>query len=227
MSIDIEFSRFAQSYQEYDVIQKEVTKKLLSFVKTEPKRILDLGCGSGNVYKMIPWKIEHFIGVDFAPKMLELHPKAEHVECIYGDFENEELYEYLIHYDFDYIISSSALQWAKDLQKVFRFIASFQTNIAVAIFSANTFKTLHKTANIPSLLRSKEEVITLAKRHFDIKVSVENYTLEFENNKELFRYIKKTGVSGKRSVLNYKQTKALMQEYPLSYLEFEVVFLYS
>jgi len=226
MSIDLEFSRFANSYETYGIIQKNVTKHLLSLVDFQPKKILDLGCGSGNVYKMLSWDIEHFVGIDFAKNMLELHPKAKNVECIYGDFENPELYEYLLSYTFDIVLSSSALQWACDLDRVMRNVATLQTPVAFAIFGANTFKTLHQVANISSPLREVSEVETIVKRYFDLHhTEVQNYTLSFESNLEALRYIKRSGVSGKRGVLSYKETKKLIAEYPLSYLEFEVLYI--
>lgn len=60
-----------------------------------------------------------------------------------------------------------------------------------------------------------------------MNVEVINYKLEFDSTQEIFHYIKKTGVSGSRNVLTFKQMKQLLREYPLKYLEFEVVFLYS
>jgi malonyl-CoA O-methyltransferase len=41
----------------------------------------------------------------------------------------------------------------------------------------------------------------------------------------MFRYIKKSGVSGGKKRLGYKEMKALMKHYPLDYLEFEVLFV--
>jgi malonyl-CoA O-methyltransferase len=41
----------------------------------------------------------------------------------------------------------------------------------------------------------------------------------------MFRYIKKSGVSGGEKQLSYKQMKMLMEKYPLNYLEFEVLFV--
>jgi malonyl-CoA O-methyltransferase len=101
-------------------------------------------------------------------------------------------------------------------------------DFAFAIFTSNTFKTIHKTASISSVLKSKEEVLSLAKKYFpNLKHHHNQYKLEFENNIDMFRYIKKTGVSGNRAILSYKQTKELINKYPLNYLEFEVIFLYS
>jgi len=226
MSIDLEFSKFASSYDKYAVIQSQVVDELLKNLKYKPKTILDLGCGSGLLVKKIDWEIKYFLGVDFAKKMLECHPKTNDIECIYGDFENEELYEYLYMYDFEYVISSSALQWAKNLDKVFKNIKKLNSDIAFSIFTSNTFKSLHKTANIQSPLRSAKEVNDIAKKYFNCKSEIKTYKLEFKDNYEIFRYIKRSGVSGSRKILTYKQTKELIKNYPINYLEFEVLFLY-
>ncbi len=43
--------------------------------------------------------------------------------------------------------------------------------------------------------------------------------------KELFDYIKKSGVSGSSASLDFKNAKKLYKEYKLNYLEFEVIFV--
>ncbi|MDH4944919.1 methyltransferase domain-containing protein [Sulfurimonas sp. C5] len=227
MKINEQFSKYAAHYGRYNVIQEQVATTLLSHVHNKPKRILDLGCGSGALVNKIDWEYEQFTGVDFAQGMLDLHPKSKSIECIYGDFNDPKLYEQLRLRDFDYILSSSALQWTKDLNQVMANIQEFNAPVSLAIFTSGTFETLHKTAFLKPLLRSKEEVYELQKKHFDANFEVMQYKLEFENTRDMFRYIKKSGVSGSRNELSYKETKALMNEYPLNYLEFEVVFIYS
>lgn len=225
MKISSEFSKYASSYNSYNVIQNRVTDKLLSLVNSKPKNILDLGCGNGDLCKKISWKYDKFTGVDFAPGMLELHPKSKKIEAIYGDFNDATLFENLLTYKYDYIFSASALQWAEDLDKVFKNISLLNAPVALAIFTSNTFKTLNETASIKSILRSVDEINRLQKKYFDAKFEVVQYKLEFESTRDMFRYIKRSGVSGSRKVLNYKQTKKLMNDYPVNYLEFEVVFI--
>ncbi|MGE4397139.1 MAG: methyltransferase domain-containing protein [Sulfurimonas sp.] len=227
MKISSEFSKYALEYNSYNVIQKKVIEKLLSHVKHKPKNILDLGCGSGNLCRAIDWDYEHFTGVDFAEGMLKLHPRSQKIELIYADFNDDALFKSKLTYIYDFIFSASALQWADDLQRVFDNIKGLNAPVALAIFTSNTFKTINKTASIGSILRSADEVCELAKRYFDAKSEVVNYRLEFESTRDMFRYIKKSGVSGSRKILNYKESKKLLREYPLSYLEFEVTFIYS
>ncbi len=227
MKISSEFSKYAEHYGSHNVIQNKVVKKLLSHVKGEPKNILDLGCGRGAVCKNISWKHDSFTAVDFAPGMLELHPESPIIITMNGDFNNKALFEELSVNDYDYIISASALQWADDLGAVLKNIKRLDAPIALAIFTSNTFKTLNATASLKSILRSAEEINTLQKNYFNAAFEVVNYRLEFESTREMFRYIKQSGVSGSRKVLDYKQTKKLMRDYPINYLEFEVAFIIS
>jgi len=229
MKVQNEFSRYAEQYGNYNIIQEKVIRKLLDDLKEKPRNILDLGCGKGALYSAIDWKIEHFVGVDFAFRMLELHPKegknVELLECVYGDFNDSALFEQLSFIDFDRIFSASALQWAEDLEKVFRHIASLKRPVSLAIFSGSTFKTLFETAGVAPLLRSSDEIASLAKRFFNVDVAIVRYQLSFDSVREMFRYIKRSGVSGNRNLLGYKEMKKLMESYPLDYLEFEVVFI--
>ena len=227
MKVSFEFSKYATEYGNYNIIQKKVIDKLLASVKTKPQHILDLGCGSGELCKKIDWKYKSFIGVDFAKGMLELHPKSKKIECIYGNFNDKTLFEHLRTYKFDHIFSASALQWADNLEYVFKSIKSLDAPISLAIFTSNTFKTLNDTAGLNSILCSAQEIKFLQENYFDADFEVVNYKLEFDSVRDMFRYIKKSGVSASRKVLNFKQTKQLMQEYPLDYLEFEVVFITS
>jgi len=227
MKVSKEFSKHASSYELHNVIQDRVAQRLLQGVRSKPQNILDLGCGSGAICKKIDWKYKRFIGVDFAPGMLELHPKSKKIEAIYGDFNDNTLFENLRTYSYDYIFSASALQWAQDLEKTFASIKSLNAPVALAIFTANTFKTLHQTASLNSLLLASDEVNKLQKKYFDADFEVVNYKLEFETTRDMFKYIKESGVSGSRKELSFKQMKKLMNEYPLNYLEFEVAFIFS
>lgn len=225
MKISEEFSKHASEYESHNIIQKKVINKLLDDMVSKPQFILDLGCGNGSLCKSITWDYEKFVGIDFAPAMLELHPKAKNIEVMYGDFNDKKLFESLKSYQFEHIFSASALQWSKDLDTLFSTLAGLNTKLSLAIFTSGTFKTLHTKAGIEPLLRDKEEVNRLQKKYFNANFEILEYKLEFESVRKMFRYIKRSGVSGSRNVLSYTQTKKLMREYSLSFLEFEIVFI--
>lgn len=220
-----EFSRYAAEYGSRNVIQRLVANKLITSTETHPRRILDLGCGNGTLYSLIDWECEHFVGVDFSEQMLKHHPKSENVELVLGNFNDPALFERLGGEYFDRIYSASALQWAYDLDSVLKSLASLNTPMSLAIFTAGTFKTLHECAGVTPLLRSSDEVMAIAEKHMDAQFEVLHTTLDFDSVREMFRYIKRSGVSGGRRVLDFTQTKRLMETYPLEYLEFEVVFI--
>lgn len=227
MNISHEFSRFAEAYATYDDIQRQVARRLMEQLPDRPRRILDLGCGRGALYQLIDWQIEHFIGVDFAPRMLELHPKATNVECIFGDFNNPALYEHLQMIGFDRIFSASALQWSDDLAGALRLIRTLNAPVSLAIFTSGTFATLLKTAGVPPLLRSADVVEATVRTYFSAPMECVRYQIHFENTRQMLRYIKHSGVSGNRNLLTLTQTRRLMQAYPLDYLEFEVFFIHQ
>jgi malonyl-CoA O-methyltransferase len=225
MSVKNQFSINASDYNQYNIIQNKVIQSILKKISSKPNSILDLGCGTGDLYNLIDWPIKNYHAVDFSEKMLMIHPKAEEVNCILGDFNNPLLFDELGKLKIERIFSTSSLQWAEDLDATFRYIKKMDVPVSFAIFTANTFKTIFKTANIPPLLRSVDEVTSLASNYFDAVYETEKYTLSFNNTPEMFRYIKKSGVSGSRNILNYKNMKDLISNYPLDYLEFEVVFI--
>ena len=99
--------------------------------------------------------------------------------------------------------------------------------VSLAIFTSGTFKTLLKTASIPPLLRSKEKIIELSKRYFNAEHEVLEYSLEFASVRDMFRYMKKSGVGGGRNLLSVGQMRELMRDYPLNYLEFEIILLHE
>lgn len=225
MKVSSEFSKYALDYDSHNIIQNKVVKKLLQKVTIKPKYIIDIGCGRGAICKSIDWQYKELLGVDFAKGMLELHPKSDKVKTLYGDFDDDALFESLKKQKCQYIFSASALQWSQNLEKVFKNIKSLNMPIALAIFTSNTFKTLNKTANLDSVLYSAQKIQELQKKYFDADIEIVNYKLEFESTRDMFKYIKHSGVSGSRKVLDYKQTKNLMNNYPLNYLEFEVAFI--
>lgn len=225
MRVREEFSRYASVYGESNIIQTKVAQKLINDRSNNPSRIIDLGCGSGTLYSLIDWPVEKFIGVDFSPTMLEYHPKSDNVQLMLGDFNDPMLFERLKTEQCEHIYSASALQWAENLLHVFQHINTLQIPFSFALFTSGTFKTLYECASLPPLLKTSDEIIEIAKASFDVRCEIVQYTLEFDSVREMFRYIKRSGVSGGRRVLSYSQTKQLMESYPLNYLEFEVVFI--
>jgi len=229
MEIVKEFSRFAYEYDKYNVIQKEVAKRLISYVpKGVYNKILDLGAGDGAIYKAFNHKdikFNKFIAFDFSKEMLELHPKNKYIKKICMDFNQPNSFSMFKKDEFDILISSSALQWSSNLFILLTSIAPLSKKHYFSFFTSNTFKTLHKTANIISPIYSREDIINSLDKVFHYDIELVTYSLDFDSVHEMLKYIKRSGVSGGVEKLGYKQTKYLLENYPLDYLEFEVLFV--
>ena len=229
MKIVKEFSRFAEEYKKHNRIQVEVASRLTSMLdKKRYLKVLDLGCGSGAVYDNLNEKsifIDKFIAFDFSQEMLNLHPSSLNIEKVCSDFNKKESFLSYRNHEFDVLISASALQWSNDLSSVLETISLLADKYYFAFFTSKTFATLHQTACIASPIYSKEFLIENLNKYYNYELEVVEYRLNFSSVREMFQYIKRSGVSGGTGQLSYRSMKQLMREYPLDYLEFEVVFV--
>jgi len=223
------FSRFAHTYEQYNMIQAEVAKQLVG--RLEEKRystIIDIGCGSGAVIKNLEncsIEFDHFIAVDLSEEMLSLHPAGIKINQYCIDFNSHESFAKLCSDKEALVLSSSALQWSTDLDITLSWLAKCGKKAHFAIFTSGTFKTLHECAGIRSPIYSDKELKKVISNYYEATFMLQSYQLTFPNTKEMFRYIQKSGVSGGERQLGYKKMKRLMEEYPLDYLEFEVLFV--
>ena len=223
-----EFRRFAASYGSYNIIQRQTAEYLLSWVEErELGRVLDLGCGEGTLYRELSrgaFRFQEFIGIDLAEPMLRLHPRGERIRCIRGNFDDEEFLKGLRSLRPDTLFSASSLQWSADLDRTLSLLAPLGRRAYFALFTSGTFVSLHRSAGVISPIRSFGETAETIERHFRVRrMERLRYRLYFDSVREMFRYIKRSGVSGGEARLNYRQAKRLMEEYPLDYLEFELL----
>ena len=225
MSIKNEFSKYANQYNNHNIIQQIVAKSLVRELDFKPKRILELGCGSGQVYSCISWDIDYYKAIDFSLSMCELHPKNKNIEVKCYDFDTEEFLDEIKDNKYDMILSSSALQWSKNLPKIVKNLSLISKKVNAVLFTSNTFKSIRNITKKDSPILDENSIKEAFSEYFDCEFETIMYKLEFNNKKELFDYIKKSGVSGGNESLNFKDAKKLYKNYNLNYLEFEVIFV--
>ena len=221
-----EFDRFAAHYQRYKIIQTKVARYLTQKSRYQGKYILDLGAGSGEVYRAIGWDFKRFYAVDMAENMLRFHPQNG-VEKIVCDFDTKECWRRLGELRIDQVFASSSLQWSRDLETLLRRIRALTPRLNAAVFTSGTFETIHKILSVPSPIRDKEEIISLFRQYFMVDYEIKRYKLFFEDKRSMFAYIKKSGVSSGEKRAGIGKLRELIRTYPHSYLEFEVVFVWS
>lgn len=142
----------SRSYAKNCALQNEVAKVLVDFCDEflkNSRKIIDLGAGSGNIAKNLGDKqIDFFLALDNAPNMIALHPQTlphiAQMKLLCRDFEDYDFSD-----DYDLVLSSSALQWAKDLDLLFkRLVDSAQ--------KSRESSESKKSQNLRELLESKK-----------------------------------------------------------------------
>lgn len=239
------FNKMSHSYAKNCALQNEVAKVLVEFCDDflcDSRKIIDLGAGSGNIAKNLGDKqIDFFLAIDNAPNMLTLHPQnlphIARIKRLCCDFED---------YDFsdecDLVLSSSALQWAKDLDLLFkRLVDSAQKSqnlceslesseshkpkrFAFAIFTSKSLHELHAFLGTASPLKSATEILTIAQKYFCVKFKAQRFALNFSTRDEFLAYLKNGGLLGGGN-LSFAQKKRLRFGAPFLSADFEVLFL--
>lgn len=228
MSVQAQFSKYSSSYESYNYIQKLACIELLSRIKNRSfYTVLELGCGSGQFYKLVDFPYEKYYAVDFSEQMCTLHPRHENLEVFCLDFDSNEFHRFLAQRKFDLVVAPSSLQWSCNLDLLMKKLQLVTNNIALSLFTNMTFKKLHDIVAIQSPIQSAEYYIKIITAYFRCEYEIKRYKLEFESKKEMFDYIKKSGISGGATLLSYKDAKKLYLEYDLNYLEFEILFITS
>ena len=215
-----EFSKNSKHYHDYNFLQKKVAKELIKEVNFQPKKILDIGCGDGVVCSMIDWEFEKFVGVDFSKEMLSLHQKGENIFLQERDFDKLDSSFYS---EFDWVVSSSSLQWSKDIVKIVKDIQKNSKNFALAFFCDGTFKSLREWLGLETFLPNKKDILTILDKN--VSYETKKYSLEFNSAIEQLRYIKRSGVSGGVKRVSVKKLRDFIKNYDKKELEFEVFFM--
>ncbi|PAF45576.1 biotin synthase [Helicobacter sp. 11S02629-2] len=208
------FNTKALSYASNSSLQLELAQILCEKMRysLKDKTVLDLGAGSGNIYKTLKDKsFKDFIALDSAPNLLALHPKANNIKLIntsFDDFDYSRLDESVL------IVSNAALQWSANLDSLLSRLSQTSCALAFSLFTKNSLKELHSHLQTTSPLRSQSEVISLIKKHFKNYKLLKSYskTLYFQSQKELLSHLQGLGLlgGGLDSTLSYKQAKRLL-----------------
>lgn len=228
MSVQNEFSKYSNSYEDCSIIQKFACSHLFSKIKKYKfGNILELGCGTGQFFELVNWDFQNYVAVDFSSQMCEIHPRAENLKVKCLDFDTNDFEELLLQNNFEIIIAPSSLQWSKDFDRLAKLCRKNSQNIAFAIFTSNTFKTIHSICDVESPIKEASFFKKVIEKYFEAEYEIINYQLKFESRRGMFDYIKRSGVSGGEKVLDFKVAKKLYKEYPYDYLEFEVLYITS
>ena len=110
----------------------QLLEKYFAFIIPQGKRVLEIGCGSGDLLNAV--KPAYGVGIDFVPEMIEM-ARQKYGHCHFHTCDAEDM---RMEETFDYIIVSDTLGCLWDAQAVIRNIRNLchaQTRIVISQYS--------------------------------------------------------------------------------------------
>lgn len=203
------FSRYARLYDRHADVQRSSAEELLRQIRKNGfKKILELGCGTGNYTKLLSEALPEarIIAIDISREMIKVAEeklKGKNITFLIRDAEKLDLKE-----RFDLITSNAAFQWFEDLEKAlkqYRALLRQGAGLSFSIFGPCTFRELNYS--IKSVLGntslavdgfiSREKLEEIMQGNFeDVKIREVKYQRDFLCLKDLLKKIKYTGTRG-------------------------------
>ena len=236
------FSRAAHSYDQYAHVPRQAADWLMASLHQEPATILDIGCGTGNLTRLLVDKFPQarIASIDFAEAMVEQARDkmrgSQNVtfQCIDGeDFIKNTTEKY------DLVISNATLQWFTDLPKTFHHLGRVLSKDGSVILSLFGPRSFHELATAMREVVSPEvklpaesfcsarDAESLAREVFStVESTTQIIEREYTTFFDILDHIKKTGTGGyhekvphlSRSVLkSLEQWFAERDGYAISY----------
>jgi ubiquinone/menaquinone biosynthesis C-methylase UbiE len=145
---------------------RENDRKFLQFLIPPGKRVLELGCGSGELLASLA--PSHGVGIDFAQGPLDrARARYPHLSFVLGDAEDQTTLN-AIEGPFDYVVIADTIGMWEDIDATLRLIYQLctpSTRIVIAYYS-HLWKPVLKTAEALGLRRKQPVINYIATADF-------------------------------------------------------------
>ena len=201
--IERQFRRSMDSYDDHAVVQQRVATRLLALLAgeltTPPSRILELGCGTGLLTRLVagrfPGAVLHVN--DIVPEMCRrtaLRHGLPETSILPGDAEDIPLPG-----QYDLILSASTFQWftrPTDTLRRFRDHLSDNGLLAFSTFGRDNLLEIRELTHRGLPYRDREEMHAMLAPLFDIlEEKEEHHRLLFPTPLDALHHLKRTGVN--------------------------------
>ncbi|MBU0681435.1 MAG: methyltransferase domain-containing protein [Proteobacteria bacterium] len=211
-SIRQRFCRAAHSYDQYAHVQGEAALWLLASLAKKPAKILEIGCGTGNLTKLLAEKFPaaHIDALDFADTMVaQARQKVGNSERVRFYCEDGEAFIRTTAERYDLVVSNATLQWFHDLPGTFEHLAGILSEngrIALSLFGPGSFQELATAMRevVDPVIRLPAESFCsprdaerfAAKVFTEVALSTRQVEREYATFFDILEHIKKTGTGG-------------------------------
>ena len=216
-TIQVRFSRAAESYDNYAKVQSEVARRLAAKLpaaeeKAEINTIMEIGCGTGNYTELLAARFPtaKIVALDFSREMIararhKLQGKTVEFVCT----DAERFLQDIRGKSFDLVTSNGSLQWFTDIDKALHNIGRILANggsMSCSIFGPESLQELGQGLQALQLMNDSlaaqtfphlERLQKVLQRNFHkATVNQELIEKEYSSAHDLLLHIKKTGTAG-------------------------------
>jgi malonyl-CoA O-methyltransferase len=208
--IKTNFSRYASNYDSYSAAQSHAGSKLISYITPKQfKKILDIGCGTGNFTKLLIDKFPQsaILALDISGKMIQMAKqklKNKQITFLIADAETTAFNEH-----FDLITSNACFQWFNNLEQTLMKYESLLEDNGIILFSTFGPRSLYElNSSLNKLYQKdiainshafikKDQIKQFLQKYFD-RTSIEEqaYKHTYASLWQLLNTIKYTGAQG-------------------------------
>ena len=155
-----------ESWRSFNAAYHEDDLKFMRFLIPPGKRVLELGCGTGNLLAAL--QPSYGIGIDFAPQTLA-RARVRHpdLDFVLGDAEDGETLK-SIKGPFDYVVIADTIGMFEDIDGTLRLIHQLcdpSTRIVISYYS-HLWEPILKTAEAIGLRRKQPKINYIANADF-------------------------------------------------------------
>ena len=221
-----QFSRAAEKYDASAIVQADIAFDAVQMLGPQYGRILDIGCGTGRVTRVLADKGQQTCAIDIAEGMLKVAcaNTKKPIQWLAGDAEALPFQQQT----FDLVFSTMALQWCDNPQQVMREIHRVLKSKGqglLAIMGDGSFSELNRSWHIldkrPHTNRFPTEgnlAVAASRAGLEVKSNSKSYLTWHSNIRELLGSIKSIGANivtnnGNHSPLNRSTLDDLQEIY--------------
>jgi malonyl-CoA O-methyltransferase len=210
--IERQYGKAADRYEQHDALESEIGERLLariSYLRREPERILDLGCGSGRLLRALGSRFEkaQLNALDLSANMLQVMRRRGSQKAKAFAVQGDLTFLPFAARSMDLVCSNMALQWAGDFTQALQEIRRVLRPEGMLLFSVPGPETLEglravagpgASANMPIYMPDLRDVgdLLLSTGFRDPVMDQELITVNYSSAAAMRRELEPTGGAG-------------------------------